>query len=74
MCLATTSLSCKKKQHVLPPPPHPAKENLKKKSATTPVAGSTGSPVFFLDPDVSEPAESNDNEEDYVRNLNHTTK
>ena len=36
-----------------------------------------GSPVFFLDPNISKPAEFNDNEEDfhtYVRNLNRTTK
>ena len=67
----------KEKQHVSPPPPHPAKEKLKKKSAITPVAGSASGPVFFSDPDISEPTESDDNEEDfhtYVRNLNHTTK
>ena len=67
----------KEKQHVLPPPPHPAKEKVEKKSGITPIAGSTSSPIFFSDPDVFEPAESDDNEEDfhtYVRNLNCTTK
>ena len=67
----------KDNQRVSPPPPHPAEEKLEKKSATTPIAGSAGSPVFFSDPNISEPTESDDNEEDfhtYVRNLNHTTK
>ena len=65
------------KQHVLPPPPHPAKEKLEKKLDTIPIVGSASSPIFFSDPDISEPTESYDNEEDfhtYVRNLNHTTK
>ena len=67
----------KEKPHVLPPPLFPAKEKVEKKSGITPIAGSASSPIFFSDPDVFEPAESDDNEEDfhtYVRNLNCTTK